>query len=101
MKALIAVALIISGLAIVAGSANAAGHCYLQPDGKSVCGSCNAPAWDRTPIIVQPGQRQGAGCRVAVDPWKQCGTFCSAGQIPVGWPYGWDAPYWLRPDSNF
>lgn len=33
--------------------------------------------------------------------YKICGTFCTAGQQPAGWPYGWCGDYWLRPDSNF
>lgn len=32
---------------------------------------------------------------------SQCGAFCSAGNQPVGWPYGWCSDYWLRPNSNY
>ncbi len=74
---------------------------------KTICPNCAAPAWDQTPVYIQP---QGRGPfaappprpdYVAVDPWSAlCGAFCEAGQVPVGWPYGWTDEYWLRPDSN-
>ena len=73
------------------------------PVAQPVCPSCASPAWDRTPIITYPNYRTGAGpwqCTMT-DPWvSPCGAFCSSGQLSPGWPYGWDAEYWLRPDSN-
>ncbi|MCE5322071.1 hypothetical protein LLG46_02010 [bacterium] len=97
-------------IAITAGSMSAMGAecraCYGQPDLSTVCPTCQAPAWDRTPLC----EVRAPACNtcpytaptiVRVDPWARCGAFCSAGQIPVGWPYGWNASYWLQPSSNF
>lgn len=70
---------------------------------KPVCPSCPNPAWDRTPIVVYPNARMGAGPAqiVTTDPWvSPCGAFCSSGQLSVGWPFGWTDEYWLRPNSN-
>lgn len=107
MRKLIAPALTALAIVIIAagGVMAANDYCTRQPDGTVVCRQCPAPAWDRTPVCVeQPATTCPPGTTVyrTVDPWDaMCGAFCQSGQIPVGWPYGWSAPYWLRPDSNF
>lgn len=81
--------------------------CQSTTDGcNGVAAQCPAPAWDRTPIYVQQPNNVYLPPTVPpkawrVDPWAKCGTFCASGQIPVGWPYGWNDEYWLRPNSNF
>ena len=92
---------------LVAPAALYAADTYCSCEGsREVCRTCPAPAWDRTPICVQETTPACAPCGagpkiIQVDPWDECGAFCAAGNIPVGWPYGWTAEYWLRPDSNF
>jgi hypothetical protein len=74
-----------------------------NPGANGVCRKCAAPAWDRCPVVVYPYPTMGAGPAqpALVDPWANCGAFCAAGQIPSGWPGGWNSQYWMRPDSNF
>ncbi|MCE5314124.1 MAG: hypothetical protein ABFD49_08330 [Armatimonadota bacterium] len=97
----------LAALIVSAGAVYAADcpTCYVQPNLNTVCPKCPAPAWNRTPMCeIQPPTYGCAGrgpAVIAVDPWVRCGAFCSAGQIAPGWPYGWNAPYWQRPDSNF
>ena len=100
LTALVALAILAASAALYAGDA------YGAATGSSeVCRTCPAPAWDRTPIYVQ--QPNNPYCPPTtpvkawkVDPWVRCGAFCAAGNIPPGWPYGWGAEYWLRPDTN-
>ncbi|MEN6355987.1 MAG: hypothetical protein ABFD83_02755 [Armatimonadota bacterium] len=93
------VVLIASSMAAMAAECRA---CYGQPDLSTVCPTCQAPAWNRTQCEIGAGPCNTCPPTVVrVDPWVRCGAFCAAGQIPPGWPYGWNAPYWLRPNSNF
>ena len=100
-----AAAVAIALLAIPAGLCAAETYSYGQGE-NAVCTSCPAPAYDRTPIYVQEANDlyTPPTCPPRfskVDPWVKCGAFCAAGQLPVGWPYGWNAEYWLRPNSNY
>ena len=91
---------------IVIGISGAGALAVVDTQGTLAGVRCPAPAWDRTPIYVQQPNDVYQPPTVTVnawrvDPWVKCGAFCAAGQIPVGWPYGWNAEYWLRPNTNF
>ena len=63
--------------------------------------TCPTPAYDRTPVCTITPTVANPTAVSCVDPWSDCGAFCKAGQLSPGWPFGWHADYWLRPDSNF
>ncbi len=84
----------------------AADGCCPTGQGPQTCETCPAPAWDPSPIYVQgpnnPYCPPGTPVEYwAVNPMVKCGAFCAAGNLPPGWPYGWGAQYWLRPNTNF
>lgn len=106
MKAINITALLALIISTVMGAYAVSDYPDYQSGSQQPCYNCPAPAWDRTPIYVQapnnpylpptcPPQAWQA------DPWDKCGAFCAGGQTPVGWPWGWGAQYWLRPNSNF
>lgn len=77
----------------------------------AACGGCPAmsekkagadPAMCAVPDKVQAAAAtEGRGpADPTAEQWARCGAFCHAGQVSPGWPHGWDAQYWLRPDSN-
>ena len=102
MKTLVYVAVVLAVM-LVSAAAFAANTpcCTANTNSCPSCGAgCNTPAYDRTPICY-PASSGSGPCCIPVDPWKQCGAFCTAGQLSPGWPFGWHASYWLRPDSNF
>lgn len=101
MRHIYTLALVALAALIVPAGAYAADVCYPNPERPGTCLTCPAPAFDRSPIPVQTGQPGTGPSYAMVDPWSICGTFCEAGQIPVGWPYGWQSDYWLRPNTNF
>lgn len=115
MNKRIGIAMIVAGLlVVVAGSAFAAtwvdgayiAEPYVPPtvtltdEGQTVI-ACPATTEGRGPadsVTCYP-MRVYPTCD-PVEQAKRCGAFCSAGQQPAGWPYGWCDEYWLRPNTN-
>lgn len=94
MTALIALAI----MALASGAVLAAcGSAHVPDNSTKTDSECCAAA----PETEAAPAGEGAGpAGPTEEQLARCGAMCLAGQIPVAWPHGWDAEYWLRPDSN-